>query len=82
MRLQLARWGNSLAVRLPKECTRVAGLREGDQVEAVITQKGTITLMPDKMFKKTVFLARLAKLHASMKMTKPIVEKMRREARY
>lgn len=82
MRLQLAKWGNSLAVRLPRGCTRAAGLHEGDQVEAVIAQEGTITLVPDKVFKKAVFLSRLAKLHASMKMTKPVVEKMRREARY
>ena len=43
MRLQLAKWGNSLAVRLPVECTRAAGLREGDTVEAEVTlTTGTI----------------------------------------
>lgn len=82
MRLQLAKWGNSLAVRLPKECTQAAGLHEGDRVEAIIAQEGAITLVPDKTFKKAAFLARLAKLHASMRMTKPVVERMRREARY
>jgi antitoxin MazE len=82
MRLQLAKWGNSLAVRLPRECTRAAGLREGDRVEAVIAQEGTIMLVPDKVFKKDAFLTRLAKLQASMRMTKPVVERMRRESRY
>ena len=82
MRLQLAKWGNSLAVRLPRDCTQAAGLHEGDHVEAIIAQEGTIMLMPDKVFKKAAFLSRLGKLHASMKMTKPVVEKMRREARY
>lgn len=82
MRLQLAKWGNSLAVRLPKECTRAAGLHEGDRIEAIIAQEGTITLVPDKVFKKAAFLTRLAKLQASMRMTKPVVERMRREARY
>ncbi len=82
MRLQLAKWGNSLAVRLPRKCTRAAGLREGDQVEASIAREGIITLMPDKAFKKAAFLSRLAKLHASLRMTKSVVEKMRREARY
>lgn len=80
MKLQLAKWGNSLAIRLPRECTRVAGLHEGDMIEAIIAQEGTITLVPDKAFKKAAFLARLAKLHASMRMTKPVVERMRREA--
>ena len=82
MRLQLAKWGNSLAVRLPRECTQAAGLHEGDRVDAIIAQEGTITLVPDKVFKKAAFITRLAKLHASMRMTKPVVEKMRREARY
>ncbi len=82
MRLQLAKWGNSLAVRLPRECTQAAGLHEGDKIEAIIAQEGTITLVPDKVFKKAAFLTRLAKLHTSMRMTKPVVERMRREARY
>lgn len=82
VRLQLAKWGNCLAIRLPRECTRAAGLHEGDYVEAIIAQEGTITLMPDKAFKKAAFLSRLGKLYASMKMTKPVVEKMRQEARY
>ena len=46
MRLQLAKWGNSLAVRLPVECTRAAGLREGDTVEAEVTPVGEIKLTP------------------------------------
>ena len=32
MRLLISKWGNSLAVRLPVECTRAAGLKEGDSV--------------------------------------------------
>lgn len=30
--LQVAKWGNSLAVRLPAELVRELGLREGDEV--------------------------------------------------
>lgn len=82
MRLHIAKWGNSLAIRLPMECTRAVGLQEGDSVEASITQAGDITLAPDKAFKKAAFLTRLAKLHAAMPMTESVVERMRREARY
>ena len=82
MRLQIAKWGNSLAVRLPVECTRATGLKEGDSVEASITQAGEITLAPERAFDKTAFLARIARLHASMPMTAPVVEVMRQEARY
>ena len=82
MRLQISKWGNSLAVRLPIECTRAAGLKEGDSVEASITPAGEITLAPGKAFDKTAFLSRITKLHASMPMTEPVVERMRKEARY
>ena len=82
MRLQVSRWGNSLAVRLPVECTRATGLKEGDSVEASITPTGEITLAPDRAFDKSAFLTRIAKLHASMTMTAPVVEPMRQEASY
>jgi antitoxin MazE len=82
MKLQLAKWGNSLAVRLPVECTRAAGLREGDTVEAEVTPVGEIKLTPAKPFDKAAFLKRLRKLRASMPMTTATVEIMRREDRY
>jgi len=82
MKLQISRWGNSLAVRLPVECTRAAGLKEGDSVEASITAAGEITLAPERAFDKDAFLKRIDKLHASMPMTAPVVETMRQEARY
>ncbi|HHX83496.1 MAG TPA: AbrB/MazE/SpoVT family DNA-binding domain-containing protein [Pseudomonadaceae bacterium] len=31
--MQVAKWGNSLAVRLPAELVRELGLQEGDQIE-------------------------------------------------
>lgn len=82
MRLQLAKWGNSLAVRLPVECTRAAGLREGDMVEAEVSAVGEIKLMPARTFDKKAFLEDLRKLREKMPMTEPVVEQMRREARY
>lgn len=82
MKLQVAKWGNSLAVRLPAECTRAAGLRAGDSVEAEITPAGEITLTPTKPFDKAAFLARTRKRRAAMPLTAPVVERMREEARY
>ena len=82
MRLQLAKWGNSLAVRLPVECVRAAGLRQGDSVDAEISPAGKITLTPAKPFDKSAFLQRLRKLRQSMPVTEPVVERMRRSARY
>jgi antitoxin MazE len=82
MRLQVAKWGNSLAVRLPVEYIRAAGLREGDSVEASIAATGAITLAPKKLFDKSTFLSRIAKLHASIPMTTAVVETMRQAERY
>lgn len=82
MKLQVAKWGNSLAVRLPVECARAAGLREGDSVEADITPAGEITLTPTRPFDKKAFLERAKRLCAAMPMTEAVVEQMRNEARY
>lgn len=82
VKLQVAKWGNSLAVRLPNEYVRQAGLREGDSVEAEVTPGGEITLVPARSFDKAAFLARTRKLRAAMQETEPVVEKMRKAARY
>lgn len=82
MRLQIAKWGNSLAVRLPVECTRATGLREGDSVDAEVTPVGEIKLTPSAPFDKSAFIGRLAKLRARMPMTSSTVEMMRDEDRY
>ncbi len=82
MKLQLAKWGNSLAVRLPVECTRSAGLKEGDIVEAEVSQLGEITLRPAQSFDKAAFIKRIRKLRTGVPQTEATVEKMRREQRY
>lgn len=82
MRLQVAKWGNSLAVRLPVDCVKAAGLHEGDSVEAEITPAGEIRLKAERHFDKAAFLNRVHKLHENMPMTEPVVGQMRREARY
>lgn len=68
MRLQVAKWGNSLAVRLPAECVRATGLKAGDEVEAEVTAMGEIRLVPTHSFDKAAFLERLHRLHARMPM--------------
>lgn len=59
------------------------GLREGDSVEAEVTPAGEITLTPAKPFDKAAaFLGRTRKRRAAMPLTEPVVERMRKEARY
>lgn len=82
MRLQLAKWGNSLAVRLPMECIRAAGLREGDAVDAEVTPVGEIKLTLAQTFDKATFMKRVRKLRASMPMTSATADVLREEERY
>lgn len=38
--MKVAKWGNSLAVRLPKGVVETLGLKEGDDVEVVSAEGG------------------------------------------
>jgi antitoxin MazE len=40
--MQVSKWGNSLAVRLPKALVEELGLKEGDELEVVSARAGTI----------------------------------------
>lgn len=82
MKLQLAKWGNSLAVRLPIEWIRTAGLKEGDELEAQVTPTGEIRLISARVFDKGDFLGRVRALRAGMPMTQAVVASMRQEDRY
>lgn len=82
MNLRLARWGNSLAIRLPVACTRAAGLAEGDAVEAAVSPGGTITLVPSRRFDRQAFAARARKRLVGMPVTQATVEAMRDKDRY
>jgi antitoxin MazE len=39
---QLAKWGNSLAVRIPRELAQSAKLREGDLVTLTLADEGRV----------------------------------------
>ena len=38
MKVQLAKWGNSLALRIPRQCARQAHIKAGDAVEVEVPQ--------------------------------------------
>ena len=82
VKLLLAKWGNSLAIRLPVECTRAAGIKEGDIVEADVNASGEITLTPALRFDRKAFVKQARKRLASLPMTRPAVEEMRKQDRY
>ena len=43
MKSNISRWGNSLAVRLPKQAADAAGLQEGSEVEITVAD-GKLTI--------------------------------------
>ena len=80
--LRVARWGNSLAVRLPIDFVRRTHLRDGDTLTLVEAPNGTLTLVAKKPFDRAAFVARLREQSAKLKMGSSVVEEMRRDARY
>ena len=47
MTTQIAKWGNSLGLRLPKSVTQEARIDEGDRVD-VSVENGTIVIRPSR----------------------------------
>lgn len=56
--MQVAKWGNSLAVRLPKALVERLGLREGDHIDIVDATAGHLAIA--KADVRSEALARMA----------------------
>lgn len=81
MDLQVAKWGNSLALRIPSEVVRRLGLREGAIVEAHLTLDGSLSIRPARWNRKT-FALELTEARNAMPMSEPVMEELRSGARY
>lgn len=46
MNTQLAKWGQSLAVKIPKSMADRAQMREGDSVELFLSEDGSVIIRP------------------------------------
>lgn len=58
--MQVSKWGNSLAVRLPSEVVEALDLKEGDQIEIRITDARQFAIRRDPTRGKAI--ARLRRL--------------------
>jgi antitoxin MazE len=49
--MKVAKWGNSLAIRLPKAVVEVMGLKEGDDVNVSVAGSNdmTVAATPDRL---------------------------------
>lgn len=76
MELQINRWGNSLAVRLPAALVRQLGLHEGSKLNADLTQMGELRLSPQEPMQpaksRAELLAQILKLHEGLPITQPV----------
>ena len=46
--MQVGKWGNSLAVRLPAAIVEILGLKEGDEIEIEIAGERTLRVERDR----------------------------------
>jgi antitoxin component of MazEF toxin-antitoxin module len=46
MTTAVAQWGNSYAIRVPREQLRLAGLVQGDKVDIRVNQQGYLEIIP------------------------------------
>ena len=79
--LQIAKWGNSLAMRLPADLVRRFGLRDGDSIEAQFTVDGALTIRPAGWSRRD-FAAELAEARELLPMGSPVIQDLRGQARY
>ena len=57
--MQVAKWGNSLAIRLPQSVVKVLGLKEGDSIEIHVADRRSFAVEKAPSSKK--ILERLRK---------------------
>ncbi len=62
--MQVTRWGNSLAIRLPAAVVEALALKEGDDIEVRIAGDRTFDIGPDQ--------SRLAALESIRKLRRPL----------
>jgi antitoxin MazE len=82
MRSNIAKWGNSLAVRLPSDQIKALGLRAGAAVEITLTPAGEIRIAPAQTFDKAAFIRRLKGKRDRMPESASVMETLRNDARY
>jgi antitoxin MazE len=52
--MQVAKWGNSLAVRLPAAVVEALELKEGDQIEIRVVSDREFEVSPDRSRQKAI----------------------------
>jgi antitoxin MazE len=81
MDLQIAKWGDGLALRIPSAVARQLGLRDGDTVRAQVMADGALAIRPAG-WSRASFAAELEQARAALPMGSSVIDELRRGARY
>ena len=81
MNIQISKWGNSLALRIPAAFTKEIQLKDGDKVEATLSKDGSLMIRPQKLDRKAI-AADLRAFRATLKTGKSVMDEVRSGARY
>jgi antitoxin MazE len=81
LNIQISKWGNSLALRIPATLIKQIQLKDGDKVEATLSKDGAIIIRPQKLDRKAI-AAQLKAFRDTLKMGKSVMDEVRSEARY
>lgn len=81
MNVQISKWGNSLALRIPAAFAKEIQLKDGDKVEAILSKEGALIITPQKLDRKGI-AAQLRAFRATLKMGKSVMDEIRSGARY
>jgi antitoxin MazE len=81
MDIQIAKWGNSLALRIPQHLLKEANLTEGDFLTASLAPDGTIVLRTKQIDRKSL-IHELHEFRESMPIGKSVMKQLRESARY
>lgn len=52
--MQVAKWGNSLAVRIPADVVRELGLREGDDVHLTALDQARVAVITERQRRRAI----------------------------
>ncbi len=81
MNIQISKWGNSLALRIPAALIKQIQLKNGDKVEATLSKDGSLIIRPQKLDRK-IIAAQLKAFRDTLKMGKSVMDEVRSGARY
>jgi len=59
MRTHVQRWGNSLAVRIPKAIAADAGFEDGAEVELRVRERSLVVARPERRYRLSELVAKI-----------------------